>query len=823
MSLGRRIAWAVAALLGPLLAAAVAAPWLVDVEAYKPVLVQAVKEATGRELVIEGPMRLRMLPVPRVSAQRVHFANAAGAEGAQMVDVRWIGASPSWWALLRGEVEIGQLTLYQPTIVLETDADGVPNWQFKPGAGASQAAGAPAEGFHLAIGELRVVQGTLSYTNPQTRQTIKAEQVEATAQVRSLQGPLAISGKATVNGVPLSLDVSMSERKAEGHDLVLCPAGAERQARLQGTHQRAQCQGRIEGTPRRDDRRADRLHRRDGARRRPGEPEVRRLGGRPLHLRRRRRAHADAACHHRLQDDDGCRDRVGHAGLRTGRHAVAEGPGGIAQDRSGEMAGAAGQARCVPAGPACRPVSRQDAGAGQARFAVAVPGGDGRVAGARRGGGRLSQGHGARPRRGGRDPQGRDHGAAAQGRAAGRHARAGDGRGERRAQRHGTTAARDAGVARDRSLRRAGGQAAAARPQGQARRDGQQRADRRPGGRARRPARDGQRQRDVRHAACPGGDASGRPLRSRRLSAGRAGDGAERASHAAGRQCGDAVGGHRAGRDRDAHPCRTAAARSRDAGLRAQGQGGQAHLSPAGPGRHRGRCLGAGQSSEGECLQGRRSFGRQGGREGIGDGFCRRTALRPHLQRHAARCRQGDRLCRPAEVHNGKIGAAVAERRRGRHAERAGVAQRQCDGCWAARRASPVRWRWAAISVSTFPTFNLQTQDAGRLVAAATGRRRRHRRHLGSRRLQGRRPARGLRRQPDGLGHGHDRSCRCQPGRAAQHQRQSRVPGTLDLDEWLGVSPGPPAASADAGSPSAARDDRQADRSRRRCAPSMPP
>lgn len=219
MSVSRRIAWAVAALLGPLLAAAVAAPWLVDVEAYKPVLVQAVKDATGRELVIEGPMRLRMLPVPRVSAQRVHFANATGAQGAQMVDVRWVGASPSWWALLRGEVEIGQLTLYQPTIVLETDADGVPNWQFKPGAGASQPEGAPAEGFHLAIGELKVVEGTLSYTNPQTRQTIKAERVEATARVRSLQGPLTISGKATVNGVPLSLEVSMSERKAEGHDL----------------------------------------------------------------------------------------------------------------------------------------------------------------------------------------------------------------------------------------------------------------------------------------------------------------------------------------------------------------------------------------------------------------------------------------------------------------------------------------------------------------------------------------------------------------------------------------------------------------------------
>ena len=102
MSVRRRIGWAAAAIFGPLAVAALAAPYLVDVEAYKPALIQAVKEATGRELVIEGPMRLSLLPVPQVSAQQVHFANAAGAEGAQMIDVRWIGASPSWWALLKG-------------------------------------------------------------------------------------------------------------------------------------------------------------------------------------------------------------------------------------------------------------------------------------------------------------------------------------------------------------------------------------------------------------------------------------------------------------------------------------------------------------------------------------------------------------------------------------------------------------------------------------------------------------------------------------------------------------------------------------------------
>ena len=217
MSVRRRIGWAAAAIFGPLAVAFVAAPYLVDVESYKPSLIQAVKDATGRELVIDGPMKLSVFPVPRISAQQVHFANAAGATGAQMIDVRWIGASPSWLALLQGRVEVGTVTLYQPTIVLETDANGVPNWQFKPGAGAAQPQGAPAAGFHLAVGELRIVQGTISYTNPQTGQTLKAEQVAATASVGSLDGPFSISGSATVNGVPLSLDFNLGEPKTGGH------------------------------------------------------------------------------------------------------------------------------------------------------------------------------------------------------------------------------------------------------------------------------------------------------------------------------------------------------------------------------------------------------------------------------------------------------------------------------------------------------------------------------------------------------------------------------------------------------------------------------
>jgi uncharacterized protein involved in outer membrane biogenesis len=214
-----RIGAAVGAFFALLALAVVAAPTLLNVEQYKPAMIAAVKEATGRELVIEGPLKLTLFPTPRISARQVRFANALGAKGAQMVDVRWIGVSPSLGALLRGRIEVGRLTLFRPTLVLETDADGVPNWEFNPGAGAAQPDGAPSSGLHLAIGTLKIREGTLSYTNPRTKQTLKAENVELLASVGSFQGPFSLNGTATVNGVPLSLVAAVGAPTDKGNDI----------------------------------------------------------------------------------------------------------------------------------------------------------------------------------------------------------------------------------------------------------------------------------------------------------------------------------------------------------------------------------------------------------------------------------------------------------------------------------------------------------------------------------------------------------------------------------------------------------------------------
>ena len=217
MRLRWRIGLIAAAALAPTAAILMFLPYLIDVEAYKPGLIKAVRDATGRELVIDGPMRISIFPVPGIGAGKVHFSNALGAKGAQMIDVRWVAVTPSWSALLEGRIEVGTLTLYRPTIVLETDANGKPNWQFDPGGGTRQQAGAPSSGLHLAVGRLSIVRGKVAYTNPRDGSTLTAENVDGGATVRSFDGPFEIDGSATVNGIPLKLALAVGALGADGH------------------------------------------------------------------------------------------------------------------------------------------------------------------------------------------------------------------------------------------------------------------------------------------------------------------------------------------------------------------------------------------------------------------------------------------------------------------------------------------------------------------------------------------------------------------------------------------------------------------------------
>ena len=132
--------WSLAGLVALVIAGGAIIALSFDPDSLKPRVIAAVKQATGRDLTLQGRIRLGLSLQPTLTVQGVAFANPPGFSRPQMATLEQLDLKLALIPLLSHRVEIDRLVLVKPDIILETDAQGRPNWQFTP---ASQPAGAP--------------------------------------------------------------------------------------------------------------------------------------------------------------------------------------------------------------------------------------------------------------------------------------------------------------------------------------------------------------------------------------------------------------------------------------------------------------------------------------------------------------------------------------------------------------------------------------------------------------------------------------------------------------------------------------------------------
>ena len=212
-----RLLIAAAGVVGVLIVALLVAPSFIDLNKYKPQILAEVKKATGRDLVIDGPASLSLLPLPSATVSGVKFFNVAGAKNPNMVEVKSITVRPSLLALLVGQLAVDEVTLVEPKIVLEINAEGKPNWEFAPSVTeAKPAAPKPSSPAPLSLGRLTIENGTLIFSDSKAGLSITAEQANFTASVGSIDGPYSLAGSATVNGGPFKIDLSVGAKGSDG-------------------------------------------------------------------------------------------------------------------------------------------------------------------------------------------------------------------------------------------------------------------------------------------------------------------------------------------------------------------------------------------------------------------------------------------------------------------------------------------------------------------------------------------------------------------------------------------------------------------------------
>src|SRR5471032_444950 len=204
--------------VGLIVVALLVAPLFIDLDSRKPLIVSEVKKATGRDLVIDGKVSASVLPWPSATVSGVKFFNAPGSKNPNMVEVKSITVWLSVLALLAGKIEVKEVTLVEPKIVLEINAEGKPNWEFAPSVAEAQPAAAkPSSPKPLSLGALTMENGTLIFSDSKGGLTMTAEKANLTAAVGSLDGPYSLAGSATLNGSPLKIDASVGAKASNGY------------------------------------------------------------------------------------------------------------------------------------------------------------------------------------------------------------------------------------------------------------------------------------------------------------------------------------------------------------------------------------------------------------------------------------------------------------------------------------------------------------------------------------------------------------------------------------------------------------------------------
>ncbi len=213
----------IAAIVVVLIVALIVAPFFIPVGTYKAKLIALVKESTGRDLRIDGPVSLSLFPTLAIEADDVSFANAPGASSKDMAKLAKLQLQLKVLPLLHKDIELQRLVLVDPVIALEVDKQGRPNWQLAEGQKPRQPApeakpsatpsGSPSLS-GLRLDDVRLVNGRISYIDHRSGEKQELTDIGMTVSLPSFDGPFAADGAAVWRNEKMTLALSLANPRA---------------------------------------------------------------------------------------------------------------------------------------------------------------------------------------------------------------------------------------------------------------------------------------------------------------------------------------------------------------------------------------------------------------------------------------------------------------------------------------------------------------------------------------------------------------------------------------------------------------------------------
>jgi len=206
-----RIFWRILIAVGGLLALLLGAVWIavhtIDFKSLIGPIQARVRDATGRELRVDGNVDLKLSLEPKVVVEGVSLANAPWGKAPQMITAKRVEAQVALLPLLHRDFQVRSFTLVDPAIALETDARGIGNWQFSnsPGAPPQGAGGAMAVG-GLFVGDFSIQNGTLTYRDGETGKLTTVTIADLSFTARDPSSAVSARFRGSVDDIAIAVE-----------------------------------------------------------------------------------------------------------------------------------------------------------------------------------------------------------------------------------------------------------------------------------------------------------------------------------------------------------------------------------------------------------------------------------------------------------------------------------------------------------------------------------------------------------------------------------------------------------------------------------------
>ncbi len=163
---------------------------------FKGPVERAVQARTGRALQI-GNLDVELGRTTTVRGDRIRFANASWAKQPQMASADRVEIDVRLWPLLRGSVQLPEIRLSRPDVLLETapDKNQPGNWAFLTSGG----------GQRLQLQRLRISDGRLQFIDALGRSNIDLAVHSGQAKQADAAPPVLVQGKGHWRGAAFSL------------------------------------------------------------------------------------------------------------------------------------------------------------------------------------------------------------------------------------------------------------------------------------------------------------------------------------------------------------------------------------------------------------------------------------------------------------------------------------------------------------------------------------------------------------------------------------------------------------------------------------------